>query len=70
MNQLIKTTILLSALTGLFLLVGNAIGGQEGMLIGLSIAAVMNFTSYFFSDKIVLAQYGAKEADQARFGDL
>lgn len=45
-------------------------GGQEGMLIGLSIAAVMNFTSYFFSDKIVLAQYGAKEADQARFGEL
>lgn len=67
---MIKTTILLSALTGLFLLVGNMAGGQQGMLFGFLMAAIMNFGSYFFSDRIVLAQYGAKEADKTKYGDL
>lgn len=70
MDNILKTTALLGFLTGLFLLVGNMLGGQQGMIMGLMFAAVMNFGTYFFSDKIVLAQYGAKEADRNTFGDL
>jgi Zn-dependent protease with chaperone function len=55
-----KTTLLLATLTGLFLVVGQAIGGRSGMTIALLLAAVMNFVSLFWSDKIVLAMYGAK----------
>ena len=55
-----KTTLLLAALTGLFLVVGNALGGRGGMTIALVLAAVMNFVSLFWSDKIVLRMYGAK----------
>ena len=60
MNNL-KTVILLGLLTGLFLLVGGVVGGQSGMLVALVMAAVMNFVSYWFSDKIVLRAYGAQE---------
>jgi Zn-dependent protease with chaperone function len=55
-----KTTLLLATLTGLFLVVGQALGGRSGMTIALVLAAVMNFVSFFSSDKIVLAMYGAK----------
>ena len=55
-----KTTLLLATLTGLFLLVGQAVGGRNGMTIALLLAAVMNFVSLFWSDKIVLSMYGAK----------
>ncbi|MBW2999346.1 zinc metalloprotease HtpX [Candidatus Woesearchaeota archaeon] len=58
-NQL-KTVVLLGALTGLLLFVGYLIGGYNGLTIGLIIALVMNFGSYWFSDKIVLAMYRAK----------
>lgn len=61
-----KTIILLSLLTALFMGVGNQIGGQQGMLIGLLIAGVSNFFSYFFSDRMVLAQYNAKEVTRAQ----
>jgi heat shock protein HtpX len=64
MNTL-KTTFLLSLLTVLLVLAGGAIGGQGGMLIALIMAGVMNFVSYWFSDKIVLAMYGAKEITEA-----
>jgi len=64
MNTL-KTTFLLSLLTVLLVLAGGAIGGQGGMLIALVMAGVMNFVSYWFSDKIVLAMYGAKEITEA-----
>lgn len=66
----VKTTLLLGLLTGLFMMFGNMIGGQNGMLIGLVIAGGMNFFSYWFSDKIVLAMYGAKEADPNQFAGL
>jgi heat shock protein HtpX len=59
----LKTTFLLGALTALFILVGQVVGGKNGMFMGLIIASVTNFIAYFFSDKIVLAQYGAKNAD-------
>ena len=60
MSNVFKTTILLTVMTLLFLLVGQALGGQRGMLMALVFAAVMNFISYFFSDKIALAAYRAQ----------
>lgn len=60
MNQF-KTTLLLSLLTVLLVAMGGAIGGSGGMLIAFVMAAVMNFGSYWFSDKIVLRMYGAQE---------
>jgi heat shock protein HtpX len=56
----VKTTLLLGALTGLFLLIGDAVGGQRGMLMALGFAALTNFIAFFWSDKIVLASYGAQ----------
>lgn len=56
-----KTFILLTGLTFLFMFIGYSFSGQNGMLMALVFAAVMNFVSYWFSDKIVLAMYGAKE---------
>ncbi len=59
-NQ-IKTVILLGALTGLLLGAGQLLGGRQGLFIGLALAVVMNFGSYWYSDKIVLAMYRARE---------
>lgn len=64
MNGL-KTVFLLGVLTGLILLVGGAIGGKNGLILGLVFAGGMNFFSYWFSDKIVLAIYRAKPVEQA-----
>lgn len=64
MNSL-KTAILLGLLTGLILLCGGLIGGRNGMLIALIIAGIMNFMSYWYSDKIVLAMYRAKEVSES-----
>jgi len=60
MSNTLKTTALLAALTVLILLAGEAIGGQRGMVIALVIAAVTNFISYFYSDKIALMTYSAQ----------
>ncbi len=57
-----RTTLLLAGLTALLLVVGQALGGQTGMLIALVLAAAMNFGSYWFSDKLVLSMYQAREA--------
>ncbi len=59
-NQL-RTTVLLAALTVLIVLIGRMFGGNQGMVIAFIFALVMNFGSYWFSDKIVLAMYRAKE---------
>jgi heat shock protein HtpX len=59
-NQL-KTTVLLAALTVLIVLFGRMFGGNQGMVIAFIFAMIMNFGSYWFSDKIVLAMYRAKE---------
>ncbi len=60
MGNALKTTLLLGLLTGLFLFLGEYFGGQSGLIIALIFAGVMNFVSYFFSDKIALAMYRAK----------
>jgi len=52
MGNTFKTTFLLTALTLLLMFIGRIFGGQNGMLIALVFAAVLNFVSYFFSDKI------------------
>ncbi|MGD0222672.1 MAG: zinc metalloprotease HtpX [Terriglobia bacterium] len=60
-----KTTILLAAMTGLVLGIGELWGGQNGLILALVIAAVMNLGSYFFSDKIALASSGAQPISRA-----
>src|SRR5581483_9034701 len=55
-----KTTLLLAALTGLLLVIGQHWGGQQGMVLMLILAGVMNLGSYFFSDKIALRMSGAQ----------
>jgi heat shock protein HtpX len=69
MNAL-KTVLLLGALTGLVLGAGYYIGGQEGLAFAFVIAAIMNFGSYWFSDKIVLRMYGAKIAEPQEVPNL
>jgi heat shock protein HtpX len=65
----IRTTILLAALTGILIAAGQALGGREGALLALVIAAVMNFGSYWFSDRIVLASYRAVPAERLPSGE-
>src|SRR5438132_2158255 len=61
MANTVKTTLLLGFMTGLFLLVGELIGGGQGLVVGFMFALATNFVSYFWSDKIVLRSYGAQE---------
>ena len=56
-----KTFLLMALLTVMFVMIGGALGGQSGMTIAFLFAGVMNFVSYWWSDKIVLKMYGAKE---------
>ncbi|HEY8669503.1 MAG TPA: M48 family metalloprotease, partial [Terriglobales bacterium] len=60
MGNTFKTALLLTSLTLLLLFIGRIFGGQNGMLLALLLAAVLNFVSYFYSDKIALAMYRAK----------
>jgi heat shock protein HtpX len=60
MGNTFKTALLLTAMTLFLLFVGQVFGGQRGMVLALVIAAVLNFVSYFFSDKIALAAYRAR----------
>jgi len=60
MGNQIRTTLLLAALTVLIVLIGNWLGGQQGMFMALLVAAGMNFFSYWFSDKLVLRMYNAQ----------
>jgi heat shock protein HtpX len=60
MGNTFKTAFLLTGLTLLLMFIGSYFGGQRGMLTALIIAGVMNFVSYFYSDKIALATYGAQ----------
>ena len=60
MTNTFKTALLLTALTLFLLFIGDYFGGQNGLVLALIIAAVMNFVSYFFSDKIALAMYRAQ----------
>ena len=57
---MLRTTLLLAALTGLIMTIGYWLGGSSGLVIAFVFAIIMNFGSYWFSDKIVLAAYGAQ----------
>jgi heat shock protein HtpX len=70
LRSAIKTTILLGALTGLLILIGGIFGGRSGMEVAFVIALLMNFFSYWFSDKMVLKAYGAQELDAAAAPEL
>ena len=61
MSNGVKTVLLLGALSGLLLVIGDQVGGPNGLMLGLIVAAVMNLGSYWFSDKIVLRMYRAQE---------
>src|SRR5437016_11659481 len=61
MNNTVKTALLLGTMSALLLLIGEALGGAGGMLIGFFFAVATNFASYWFSDKIVLRMYRAQE---------
>ena len=63
MFNMMKTAILMAAITALFMAIGGMMGGQTGMLLALVVAIGMNFFSYWFSDKMVLKMYNAREVD-------
>lgn len=65
MKNMFKTTLLLASLTGLLIIVGRLIGGTTGMFIAFAFAIVLNFGSYWYSDKIVLKMYHAKEVTES-----
>ncbi len=69
LNQL-KTVLLLSSLSGLFFLVGHWLGGSSGLVVAIVIALLMNFVTYFWSDKLVLAMYGATELDPVQHANV
>jgi heat shock protein HtpX len=69
MNQF-KTFILMLVLTGIFILVGTAIGGRSGAIYAFVFAGLMNFVMYWFSDKMVLRMYGAREVSQSEAPEL
>jgi heat shock protein HtpX len=66
MSNMFKTAMLLAILTAMLVLIGGALGGQQGMAVAFVLALAMNFFSYWFSDRIVLAMYGAKPVGEAQ----
>lgn len=70
MKNMLKTTILLATLTGLLILIGDYFGGTAGMIIAFLFAVIINFGSYWYSDKIVLKMYRAKEVSPAEAPNL
>ncbi len=65
-----KTAILMAAMMVLFILVGNLLGGQTGMMIAFIFSLAMNFGSYWFSDKIVLTMYRAQQVSEKEYPNL
>ena len=63
MFNLLKTAVLMAAITALFMAIGAFVGGRQGMMIALLVAVGLNFFSYWFSDKLVLKMYNAQEVD-------
>ena len=64
MFNLMKTAILMAAITALFMAIGSLLGGRQGMMLALIVALGMNFFSYWFSDKLVLKMYNAQQVDE------
>jgi len=70
MSNTLKTTLLLGLLTGLIMWFGQYLGGSHGLMIAFVFATLMNFGSYWFSDKLVLAMYRAQPVDANSAPDL
>ena len=66
MSNVFKTGLLLAVLTAMLVLLGGAFGGRQGMLVAFVLAIAMNFFSYWFSDKMVLAMYRAQPLDESQ----
>jgi heat shock protein HtpX len=64
MSNVLRTTLLLAALTALIVWIGGLLGGSQGAVMALVVAAVMNFGSYWFSDKIVIRMYRGRDVTQ------
>src|SRR5262245_59730825 len=62
----VKTALLLGLLSAVLLVGGQALGGRDGLIIGMGLAVVMNFASYFFSDKIARAMYTAQPVTETK----
>ena len=65
MFNLLKTAVLMAAITALFMTIGAMLGGRAGMMLAFAFALAMNFFSYWFSDKLVLRMYNAQEVDES-----
>jgi len=66
MSNSVKTAALLAAMTVLFILIGGMLGGEQGMVVAFLFAGLMNFASYWWSDRVVLWMYGAQEVTEAQ----
>ncbi len=66
----LKTAVLLATLSGLLMLVGGLIGGKDGITAALILSIIINFVTYYFSDKIVLNIYHAKKLDEEKYNWL
>lgn len=66
MSNIFKTALLLAVLTAMLVLIGGAMGGRQGMMVAFFFALAMNFLSYWFSDRIVLAMYRAQPIEEAQ----
>jgi len=69
-NNVMKTFVLLAGLTALFMFVGRSLGGQQGMIMALVMAGLMNFFAYWFSDKMALSMSGAQPVSEAEAPEL
>jgi heat shock protein HtpX len=65
-----KTFLLMLVLTGVLIVAGGAIGGKQGMIIALIIAAIMNLGTYWFSDKVVLSMYHATPVTETEYPEI
>ena len=70
MGNYFKTVLLLGLMTGLILVIGELLGGSQGLVIAFVFAGLMNFASYFYSDKIALAMYSAKQVSRDQAPEL
>jgi heat shock protein HtpX len=66
----VKTMVLMAGLMGLFLLVGQLVGGAQGLMLALVLGSAFNFIMYFYSDRLVLRMYGARVVTEAEAPDL
>ena len=65
MSNSLKTVVLMASLMGLFLFLGQALGGENGLILAFMFSLLMNFGAYWFSSKIVLMSYHAREVTEA-----